>query len=481
MKGEGCHGHLPRALLLGWVFLATTGCPAAEQTAQPAATVTVFETVELDLFRDTPIVSCGHFKAADTYRDADGNPRILRGNTFEFETNGQAQLSTLDGQRLIAGEQSSCDTIWTVEGSDENVGLGIDVTAADLDGDGLPESLVADPQRNLNGSGSFGPGVIAILPGGLEGDHSFDDVETLLFGDYNDAGSGIMVLLEDGSPTLIAGAEANSGQDDEYGFLYLLPSPSSGGQMEDLASGIIVGPGGGTFVPRASDHDLTGDGLADVVASDALYGGWAGLTLIYESPLGLRTEAGDAVATIAGEPGSVSGYALSTGDSDGDGHADLLLGAINEDDMEGAAYLLYGPLAGDLQVSQADASFRPDPDPSGAWNPAYLGRALSLDQDLDGDGRADPAIGVPGHEEDDISVGGAYVWLGPVQGAQGPATAAAHLFVAPDRHVAVGTLLLGLPDVDGDGLDDLLVYGAYSKESEDEYEPVFFLLRSVDL
>jgi len=466
---------------MGWVILAAAGCPVAEETPQPAATVSVVETVELDLFRDTPIVSCGYFSAADTYSDGDGRARILSGGPSGLAPNGQAQLSTLDGQRLVAGEQSSCDTIWSVEGSSENVTLGGDAITADLDGDGLQEGIFGDGQWPTTAD-EPGPGAVAILSESSQGQHSFEELETVIWGAYNKAGSNITALEDQGQTLLVVGAEEELGLGEDYGYLYLLPMPTTGGLMEELASGIVSGSDGGTFgVELLSDHDLTGDGLPDLTVADPLHGGWTGLTLIFESPLGARTEPGDAVATIEGEPGSTAGYALSTGDSDGDGHADLLLSAIEEDNMEGAAYLFYGPLAGDLHVSQADASFRPDPDPSGAWNPARLGRALSLDQDLDGDGRADPAIGVPGHAEDDINVGGAYVWLGPVQGAQGPGTAAAHLFVAPDGHVAIGALLMGVPDVDGDGLDGLLVYGAYSKESEDEDERVFFLLRSIDL
>src|SRR5690606_8314692 len=100
------------------------------------------------------------------------------------------------------------------------------------------------------------------------------------------------------------------------------------------------------------------------------------------------------------EPGDGFGRSLTTGDFDDDGYADLAIG-VPSDNGEGAVNIIYGSAdgldaAGDQRWTQDSAG--------------VLGIAERFDSfgsslaagDLDGDGRDDLAIGVPGEDLDSI-------------------------------------------------------------------------------
>ena len=106
------------------------------------------------------------------------------------------------------------------------------------------------------------------------------------------------------------------------------------------------------------------------------------------------------------------GWAVSwVGDVDGDGTADLLVGApgTDVDDREdaGAAYLFYGPVdPGDVQPAAANVTLL------GASAGDRAGHAVSGAGDLDGDGHADLVVGAPFQDGGGSDAGAAYVVSG---------------------------------------------------------------------
>src|SRR6185436_13418728 len=94
---------------------------------------------------------------------------------------------------------------------------------------------------------------------------------------------------------------------------------------------------------------------------------------------------------VGEEPDDLAGHSVSdAGDVDGDGHDDLLVGALGNDEggsTAGAAYLVVGPVTGTLDLSRADAKL------VGEAPNDWCGISVSGAGDVDGDGHDDLLVG----------------------------------------------------------------------------------------
>ncbi len=132
--------------------------------------------------------------------------------------------------------------------------------------------------------------------------------------------------------------------------------------------------------------DLNGDGYDDVIigayrSDDANHN--VGRVYTFFGPTGAEVHQSAADSTLVGVLESAqAGMSLSScSDVDDDGQQDLLVGGAN------AAWLVLGPVSGNMSLDYADVRYNPDNSSD------RLGQAVSLAPDLDADGYDDILLG----------------------------------------------------------------------------------------
>ena len=165
------------------------------------------------------------------------------------------------------------------------------------------------------------------------------------------------------------------------------------------------------------------------------------------------------------QPGDLLGFSAATSDLNGDGVADLVIGASDRDSTASAVGLsavVFGPLSADLVLSGAAAiTFE------GSAANDNAGTALAADGDLDGDGLADLVISAPQADAGGSNAGAAYVIYGPLDalsGANNVAAVAGLTYTGGAAGDGLGRDVNYVGDLNGDGFDDL----AMGADGEDD-------------
>jgi len=188
----------------------------------------------------------------------------------------------------------------------------------------------------------------------------------------------------------------------------------------------------------------------------------------------MNTSLAGADASFAGEAeGDWSGvWVSSAGDVNDDGFDDFLIGATGRQSNRGETYLILGKASGwamDTSLASADASFVGENvlDASGA--------AVASAGDLDGDGFDDILIGADENDDGGDRAGKAYLLLGRASGwsMDTPLSGADASFLGEDADDHAGGAVASAGDVDGDGLDEILI-GAPWRNS---YQGESYLIR----
>lgn len=382
------------------------------------------------------------------------------------------------GPCAIVGELSGLeDADLHLRGITTGDGAGSAVAAVDLNGDGLDELLVGAPSADEGGSSS---GEVYIVYGVVSGDpeQSLGDAAIFAGGTSFDAlGQSIASagdLDADGFEDVVIGA-AGADPDDssKAGEAYVLYGGTSAWsgtiEMSTAADVLVSGAASsdelGAAVHGVGDHDQ--DGFDDLLLAAVGAGEDAGAVyLLFGSPSLGSEHAADGLLTFSGaEEGDQLGGrdGLGSGDLNGDGYIDLVLGAYGV-----AAALVDG--AGAVYIFDGDGTrWTTDPLASSADHTVRGGTALGDGRfgyslaatDLDADGYDDLAVGAYYADTPDSKAGGLYLYRGSVSGLSGATPDEAVLSVVGDNtQDYLGRDVSGVGDLDGDGLQDL-GFGAY--------------------
>ncbi len=223
--------------------------------------------------------------------------------------------------------------------------------------------------------------------------------------------------------------------------------------------------------------DANGDGLADLLVgaynSDA-GGSESGRVYLVHGPISDRS-LGSADATWTGREGDHAGVSLAlVGDGDGDGHADLLVGAytgarFSDSSKEaGVAYLLRGPLTGG-DLADADLILEGDKDDE------LAGAAVASVGDADGDGLDDLLVGVPWRKDgSDEEAGTAYLVPGSTSGTH-KLKDVGWALKGQDKGDEAGSGVASAGDLDGDGVSELLVGAPWSDRAKNDSGSVYLV------
>ena len=175
----------------------------------------------------------------------------------------------------------------------------------------------------------------------------------------------------------------------------------------------------------------------------------------------------DPVWTAEGDQeGAAFGFSASFGDVNGDGYADVVIGALQYDNGqldEGRAYLYLGSSSG----LSATPSWTAESDRESA----LYGHAVSSAGDVNGDGYDDVIIGAYAYDNGQTDEGGAFLYLGSSSGL----SATPSWTVEGDKDYAdFGCSVSSAGDVNGDGYDDVVV-GAMGYDNGETAEGRAFL------
>jgi hypothetical protein len=356
----------------------------------------------------------------------------------------------------------SSTPIWTAEGNQLSGYFGYSVaTAGDVNGDGYDDVIVGAESYYNGQSQTDNEGCAFVYHGsatGLTASHVWLAESNQVGANLGAAVASAGDVNGDGYDDVVVGADgATNGQANEgRAFLYLGSvsglSPTAAWSAESDQAGANFGFSVGTA------GDVNGDGRSDVIVGAWTYDNGQtdeGRAFVYlGTPSGLSS-----TPSWTAEGNQLSGYfgfSVSTaGDVNGDGYADVIVGAESYDngqaptDNEGCAFVYHGSATG---LTPAHVRLI-ESDQAGA----VLGHSVATAGDVNGDGYADVIVGAPSYDFNSVANRGrVLVYLGSASGLGSGAAWTADGDAAGDLY---GTSVATAGDVDGDGYSDLLIGG----------------------
>jgi hypothetical protein len=363
----------------------------------------------------TPTVGLGDL-------NGDGIGELLIGATGANGGAGRATVqSGADGSVIY--HYSGTTSGW----SGSELGRSV-ANAGDQDGDGFDDFFVSEP-GGTGGSGARG--YVHLYSGG-----SGALIQTIpAISTGGEFGWDLAMLSDldgDGRQELIVGDNRGTYQ---VGAVHVFASASN----SLLFTMYGEGPAHAFGATVADAGDVDNDGKADILVGAEAAASGKGAAYVFSGADGslLRRYVGAATSDRFGH--DVGGL----GDIDGDGHADVLIGATYADGValqdNGKVYAISGRTSSLLWSRD------------GVWNDGWLGSSLAVIEDLDSDMQRDVLVGAHGVNYPGLPDAGAVWWL---SGATGELI---HSIEGGQSYATIGYMVASVGDLDQDGYEDFVV------------------------
>ena len=419
---------------------------------------------------DQASASFGWSSATAGDMNGDGFDDVMVG-AFQFD-GGQNDEGRVFGY-YGSGSGLSSLPAWVTECNQSGAWFGVSVSpAGDVNGDGFADVIVG---ASLFDNGQIDEGRAFAIHGSAE-------VPFIAWSDEGDqpsAAFGWSVATAgdvngDGFADVIVGAylydniESQEGRSDVYygsanGLSQGVPDWTGEGDQASAAFGYAVGTAG----------DVNGDGFSDVIVGAIFHDNGEeneGRAYVYHGEASSLTRdpiwTGERDQIFAEYGESVA----SAGDVNGDGYADVIIGAPNYENGEvgeGLAFVYHGGAAGLVHLPAWSA----ESNQAGTW----YGWSVASAGDMNGDGYSDILVGAPFYDNGQSNEGRAYLYLG---GAAGLANAPAWTTEGDQAEAHYGISVATAGDVNGDGYSDVLVGARNYHNGESSEGRVFLYLGS---